>query len=232
MTNPWSVPIQTRAPGARASFHCGLWALLSLVICFPVGMVLAVIAILQYQRAKRLASRNPAGYRQPAVAGLVMAILTLVCVPVVVGFGLLSAVTVPAYQQYRGRAQDRAVQANVSNGALEMLVELQSMGSTPATSAQLAAALEARVPGKLGAQLNPWRRDSQAYALQVGILQGCASEADAAQAASVRATVLGQTVFSVQAPGVTGEPGYLVAAALVRTPVQGHQVVTKVLLLQ
>lgn len=95
------------APGARAAFHCGLWSLFSMFLCFPVALGLAVAAIVQNQKAHRLARENPGAYRKPGSGGLVMAIIALAILPLLAVLGIVSAIAIPAFLAQRERARAR-----------------------------------------------------------------------------------------------------------------------------
>ncbi len=102
---PIPAAVASPAPGARAAFHCGLWSLLSVFLCFPVALGLAVAAIVQNQKAHRLARENPGAYRKPGSGGLVMAIIALAILPLLAVLGIVSAIAIPAFLGQRERAR-------------------------------------------------------------------------------------------------------------------------------
>src|SRR5512140_2320246 len=97
-------PIETLplipAPGAKAAKFCGILAIILALTCVgvPVALVLAVIAIAQYTKARGCARLEPGIYEVPSVTGLVTGIIALVLplmlLPVV---GIAASIAIPAY---------------------------------------------------------------------------------------------------------------------------------------
>lgn len=102
-----------KAPGAKASFHCGLWALITAVFCFPVSIVLSIIAIVKNSKAKRLARENVSSFEKPGSSGMIMGITALIITFLLWIVGIMAAVSIPAILGQRERARSRAVQSMV-----------------------------------------------------------------------------------------------------------------------
>ena len=92
------------APGARGAKLCGIWSIIATVTCvgIPVGIVLAIIALVQQAKANRLAKENPDLYERPAATGLVTGIIGLAMPVLMLPFiGVVSAISIPAFVGYR-----------------------------------------------------------------------------------------------------------------------------------
>lgn len=119
--NPYETPSaplnpMEPAPGAKASFHLGLWSILLNVLCgcFPVAIPLGVMAIVKHGKAERAAQAEPNRYFPPSPTGKTLGIvglcLTVVALMVV---GMISAIAIPALLGQRQRAQEHMVQSQV-----------------------------------------------------------------------------------------------------------------------
>ena len=111
-----SVAPLKEAPGAKASFHLGLWGLIAnLLCCLPVGMGLAIAALVKHGKAKRAAAEVPDRYRRPNSTGFVLGIAALVSTLLVLPMiGMVSAIAVPALLGQRERARLTLVHYNAA----------------------------------------------------------------------------------------------------------------------
>ena len=86
------------APGAKASRHCGIWALVTVFLFFPISLILAIIAIVQNNKAKTLAKNAPQTYRFPTSTGMVLGIVSIGLIPALLFFvGIIAAIAIPAF---------------------------------------------------------------------------------------------------------------------------------------
>ncbi|WP_005032250.1 hypothetical protein [Holophaga foetida] len=219
------------APGARASRHCGIWALVLVIIFFPAAVILGIIAIVQNNKAKTLARNAPDTYRAPSSAGMIMGILSLVAIPVFLFLaGVFAAIAIPAFIGQRNRAQDRVALTHLSTGT-GVLVNQFEMGMVQGKLDQdLHKDLETQLR-ETGAPLkNPWNVTGPAFEYSIAIVNGL-DEDGLREVAQSQASNLGQVVFVVQFPSRPGESqqaGFLAGAVRTRMPVDGSTVTTRV----
>lgn len=220
------------APGARASRHCGIWALVLVILFFPASVVLGIIAIVQNNKAKALARNAPGTYSTPSSAGMIMGILSLVAIPVFLFFvGILAAIAIPAFVGQRNRVRDRVALTNLATGA-GVLVNQYEMGAVQGKLDQeIHMDLEAQLR-ETGAPLkNPWNIASPAFEYSVTVVNGLDAEG-VQEAAKDRASSLGRVVFIVQFPSRRQDPkrqsGFIAGAVQTRMPIQGSTVTTRV----
>jgi type II secretory pathway pseudopilin PulG len=120
----------TPAPGAKAAKVCGILAIVFALTCigFPVAIILGIVALVQQAKAKRLAKAQPETYEPVSSTGLVTGIIGLVLPVVMLPFaGIVSAIAIPAFLAQRDRAQEIAVQSNLSAAKAQAEATLQSM---------------------------------------------------------------------------------------------------------
>jgi len=210
------------APGARAAFHCGLWSLLSMFLCFPVAMGLGVAAIVQNQKAQRLARENPGAYLKPGSGGLVMAILALALVPLLAILGIVSAIAIPAFLGQRDRARDKGAIANLDSGLSALAGEAGLLkGRSPQ---EVKAGLEAAL--RRDASRNPWSPQAPAFTYTVEVVGG--QDGDGfEEAARAAGGALGECAYVVQLPAER-QPGMLGGAVRLKHPVAGSTWYVKV----
>lgn len=203
------------APGARGAKLCGIWSIIASVTCvgIPIGLVLAIIALVQQAKAKGLAKENPDLYEMPAATGLVTGIIGLAMPVVMLPFiGIVSAITIPALLTQRARARDMAATVNTVKGVgdLEAQYDMLALDKTPPE--QIPGALEAWLRQNGAKDHNPWdeTRQAPAYDFHIEVLSGL--DQDGVQdAAASEATTLGQPLFVIELPA-NGQPGYLSGA--------------------
>ena len=73
-----SVSTLPRAPGASTAKTTGILSIVLGVLCLPVGLVLAIVALVQHHKAKSAYAANPGDYQPVGNVGFVTAILGLV----------------------------------------------------------------------------------------------------------------------------------------------------------
>jgi len=185
MQNPDQLP---EAPGARASRLCGIWALVMVVPFFPASLILAIIAIVRNLTARSRAGKAPQAYRMPSRAGMIMGAASILAVPVFVFF---AGVTVFVVMSRRTWAKDQAAVAHLSS----TLPELAAKCASGATVEKL----EAQLRDGRAELRNPWNPGAPAFEYTLPVLSGL-DEGGIREAARLRATTLGQTVFVVQLP--------------------------------
>ena len=104
------------APGARAAKRCGIWSIVASLTCvgLPVGIVLAIIAVVQQAKAKRLAKENPDLYETPTNVGLVTSIIGLAMPVLMLPFlGIAAAIAIPLMQGQRIKAEGQHMSQTV-----------------------------------------------------------------------------------------------------------------------
>lgn len=217
------------APGARAAKLCGIWSLIASVTCvgIPIGVVLAIIALVQQAKAKRLAKENPDHYELPTNTGLVTGILGLAMPVVMLPFiGIVSAIAIPALLSQRSRERDIAVHWNMlkATGDLVGQYDLLAIQKTPLD--QVPAALEAWLKKDTAADKNPWDVAAPAFNYHIEVVSDL-DEAGMDDRVSAEASALGQPVFIIELPA-QGRSGYLAGAVRTQTPLDGKMVSTNV----
>lgn len=214
----------SEAPGARASFHLGLWALITgaTVVLAPVGIALAIAAIVQGSKAHRLSLAYPDQFLAPGGAGKVMGIVALCLVPVMVFFlGIVSAIAIPALLAQRGRARDKAAVANLTDALGTLAVRAEG----PVKAEEVQRFLAQRP------ERNPWDPNVPAHHATLTVTQGL-DEAGLRAQAELQARVKGQATYLLQVPDGRGGSGYLAGAVRLSQPVNGSTCVVRVLTLE
>lgn len=150
------------APGAKASFHLGLWSILLNVVCgcFPVAIPLGVMAIVKHGRAERAAQAEPDRYLPPSPTGKTLGIvglcLTVVALMVV---GMISAIAIPAMLGQRQRAQERMVHSQVMALKADLYQEAERINMDKGRKATPDEVIDAVLASKV-AERNPYARES------------------------------------------------------------------------
>jgi len=128
-------PFRPEAPGAKSSRTLGILALVSsvLVLCFPLGILFGIIALVKHGKASRLQKASPDQFQPVGSVGMVTGILGLVLAVLVAlpAIGVTAAVAVPAYLGYRARASEVAMTAQVKQikaVALDEAARMQAEG--------------------------------------------------------------------------------------------------------
>jgi hypothetical protein len=214
----------TPAPGARGAKLCGIWSIVASLTCvgIPVGIVLAIIALVQQAKANRLAKENPDFYERPAATGLVTGIIGLAMPLVMLPFlGIVSAITIPALLSQRARARDMAATLNTVKGVGDLTAQYDMLAMEKTPPEQVPGALEAWLRQNATRDRNPWDETHQApvYNFHIEVLSGLDQDSVGEMAAS-EATTLGQPVFVIELPA-NGQPGYLSGAVRLQNPHAG-----------
>ncbi len=216
-------------PGARASFHLGLWSLLSnLLLLLPVSIGLGIAAIVTNRRAAHRAEAAPGTYQKPASTGLILGIVGLCIAPVMLVFlGIISAIAIPALLGQRGRARDKAVVQNLL-GTLPDLMKVHDKGSERnAPPDQVHQELDATLQTLANGSRNPWNQAQPAFEHRIQVCEGLTPEG-VREAAEARATDRGTAVFVIQFRTTVQAPGYLAGAVRTQMPINGRTLVSKV----
>jgi len=220
------------APGAKAARHCGIWALVTVFLFFPISFILAIIAIVQNNRAKTHARNAPQAYRLPTSTGMILGILSIVIIPVFLFFvGIIAAIAIPAFLGQRNRARDKAAISNMVAGTADLVRQLDQGVELGKTDGQIHQELEGYLKTSGATQKNPWDPTIPAFSYSIAVVEGLDGQG-VKEAAGAQATSLGQSVFAIQFPSRPGNPtprpGFLAGAVQTRTPIQGSTVTSKV----
>jgi type II secretory pathway pseudopilin PulG len=134
-----SVLPHPKAPGAGAAKVTGSLSIVFAILCFPVGLVLAIVALVQHNKARGAQAANPEGFQPVTSVGLVTGVLGLVLAVlmflVVVSVG---AVAIPTFYRYREQAQGLVVARNLETAVI--------------SAEQAVRELLARAPGQIPSQ--------------------------------------------------------------------------------
>ena len=203
------------APGARAAKLCGIWSIIAGATCIglPVGFVLAIVALVQQAKARRLAREAPGLYEQPASTGLVTGLIGLVMPVVMLPFiGIVSAIAIPALLSQRARARDLSARMNMVKATSDLVAQYDLLAEQKTPPDQIPGALEAWLRQSAAAERNPWdeTRQAPAYNFHIEVVSGIDGDS-VGEMASAQATALGQPVFVLELPA-NGQPGYLSGA--------------------
>lgn len=208
------------APGARGAKLCGIWSLIASVTCvgIPIGLVLAICALVMSAKARRLARENPGVYERPTATGLVTGIIGLAMPIVMLPFlGIVSAIAIPALLSQRARARDKSAMENMIGRTGDLVGQYDKLSEAKTPADQIPAALEAYLQQTAGQARNPWDPTAPAYRVHIEVVQGRDRDGMAEEAQS-EATVLGQPVWVLElpapdrySPGLIN-PGFLAGA--------------------
>ena len=217
------------APGARAAKLCGIWSLvLSFTcVCLPIGFVLAIIALVQQAKAKRMAKEHPDYYETPTATGLVTGIIGLAMPVLMLPFiGIVSAIAIPAMLSQRGRARDKAaIEIMISRtGDLVGQWDNQRTANTPPE--QMPQALETYLREHANADRNPWNLAQPAYEAHIEVVSNLDRE-ELEQFSTTEAAELGRPVWVLELPQAN-RPGFIGGAVRTQNAIHGSFVVTKV----
>src|ERR1035438_8437281 len=116
-----SVSTLPRAPGASTAKTTGILSIVLGILCLPVGLVLAIVALVQHHKAKRAFAGSPEAFQPVGSVGLVTAILGLVIPLMLAMVGMVAAIMFPSFLRYRGQARDKAA-VSIMNETLQELV--------------------------------------------------------------------------------------------------------------
>jgi len=233
---PFPAPIQRPAqgllpvaPGASAAKTTGILSLIFAFLCLPVGIVLAIVALVQHSKAKTAYSLSPGSYQPVSSVGRTTAIIGLV-LPVLLFFiGLVSAIAIPALLGQRGRARDKASIATMTTAIADLAGESDKQRELGVPVERLSAQLEVKLRALGSTTLNPWDTSTPAFTYTVQVVRAGDSSVAADQARGLAADK-GRSVFVLALPdAINNRPGYLAGAVRLETPVNGSRVFTKVI---
>ena len=216
---------QIPAPGARMSLHCGIWGMVGMVLFFPIGVVLAILAIVQGSKAQGLARRHPERYRKPGRAGFVMGIIALVLLPFLAVVGIISAIAIPALLGQRARARDKVSIQRLEGALSDLVNEFDKNKEANQPEAAIKAQLDSCITAAGQGQSNPWNPGAPAYRNAIVVVNGGSQEQLEASARE-QATVLGQPTYYIEFP-VPGQAGCLVGAVRLNSAVNGDPVMVR-----
>jgi hypothetical protein len=217
------------APGARGAKLCGIWSVVASLTCvgIPVGIVLAIIALVQQAKANRLAKENPESYERPAATGLITGIIGLAMPVLMLPFiGIVSAIAIPALLTQRTRARDNVATEHMMRRTEDLLTQYSRLMHEKTPPEQIPGAMEAWLQEEGAKDQNPWNPGLPAYDYHIKVLSGLDRESVGEMAAS-EATTLGQPVFVIELP-TDSQPGYLSSAIRVRSEVRANPFVNTV----
>ena len=200
------------APGARGAKLCGIWSLIASATCvgIPIGLVLAIIALVQQAKAKRLAKENPDFYEQPTATGLVTGIIGLAMPVIMLPFlGIVSAIAIPALLSQRSRARDKAAIENMVGRTGDLVGQWDKQRELGANFNEALPRLENYIQETSGHDRDPWNSSLPAYNYRIEVVEGFDTAEGMKSAAYSRATQLGQVVFIIQNPQ-NDKPGFIV----------------------
>ncbi|HEU4952389.1 MAG TPA: hypothetical protein VFT46_10575 [Holophagaceae bacterium] len=213
------------APGARGAKLCGIWSLVASVTCvgLPIGIVLAIVALVQSAKARRLAREYPDHYAAPPATGLVLGIIGLAMPVILVPFiGIVSAIAIPAMLSQRARARDKAAMETMISRTGDLVAKYDALREAHTPDAQIPEALEALLQQSASGP-NPWNPGAPACRVHLEVVTGLDRDAMEAEAKS-EATELGQAVWVLElpapdpySPGLTN-PGFLAGAVRLQQP--------------
>ncbi len=219
-------PALVPAPGAGGAKACGILSIPAGIICFPVGIVLAIVALVQQAKARRFAREEPDAYEMPTSTGMVTAIIGLSLVPILMAIGMVSAIAIPALLSQRGRARDKAAIENMVGRTADLVGQWDKQREVNTPQDQIPAALEAWLKQNTAADKNPWDPTAPAFTYHIKVVSDLDEAAMGDMVASEAAT-LGQPVFIVELPA-QGRAGYLAGAVRTQMLRDGNAVSTKV----
>ncbi len=212
MTDALSAPVDlVPAPGARGAKHCGIWSLILSCTCvgLPIGLVLAICALVLSAKARRLARENPGTYERPTATGLVTGIIGLAMPVVMLPFlGIVSAIAIPAMLSQRARARDKAAIETMVGRTGDLVAQWDRQREMATPSDQIPAALEAYL--KEGADRNPWNPAEPAVNAHLEIVSNLDQD-EIGQRAASEAVEKGQAVWVLELPQA-GRPGFISGA--------------------
>jgi type II secretory pathway pseudopilin PulG len=210
-----SASLLPQAPGASAAKTTGILSLVFGFLCFPVGLILAIVALVQHHKAKRAVAVEPEAYQPVGSVGLVTAIVGLVLPLVMMIVGIISAIAIPALLGQRERARDRAALSTLASAMGDLAGEYDRLADARTPREAIPAQLEAKLR-TLGAETrNPWNPAVPAFSYAIEVVDGATPAALTAQA-EARATEKGVVVFVIAPPDAARtRSGYLAGAVRV-----------------
>ncbi|HJW42859.1 MAG TPA: hypothetical protein VJ463_00260, partial [Geothrix sp.] len=215
------------APGASTAKTTGILSIVLGLLCLPVGLVLAIVALVQHNKAKSTCAAAPDTYQPVGNVGLVTAIIGLVLPVLLVFTGIIAAIAIPALLGQRGRARDKAAMAALTGTLGDLVLEYDRQVAANAPPSALPGALEAKLKDLGREARNPWNPAAPPFVYTVGVVEGADADTLAALARA-RATEKGAPVFLL-APSdpAQARQGWLAGAVRLQQPINGESVYTK-----
>ncbi len=225
----YAAPSLIEAPGAKGSRICGILAIVASLTCIgiPVGIILAIVALVQQAKAKRLARENPESYRVPTSSGLVLGIIGLVMPVLMLPFvGIVSAVAIPALLGQRTRAREKAVVMTLNTMLPDLANRYGRALETGAEPGVIKADLEQTLLTSPNLK-NPYNPGGPAFTHTIAVITAT-TEDEVAAAAQAQATTLGEVTFIMSVPLDPQGPRFVAGA--VQTQATGeHRIRFRVL---
>ncbi len=223
------------APGSKAARNCGIISIILSFTCIglPIGIVLAIIALVQQSKAKAAAKAEPNLYEMPTQTGLVTGIIGLVMPVLMLPFiGIVSAIAIPALLGQRARARDKASISSMMSKQTDLLVEYQKLSESQTPTPEIPAKLESFLENSARQERNPWAPTEGSAAFDFHIRVAANLDKSAIEKMAIgEATTLGRPVFVIELPA-HGETGYLASAVLVQNHLNNGPVYSKVVPLE
>jgi len=226
-----SASILPQAPGASTAKITGILSIILGLLCFPVGLVLAIVALVQHNKARNAQAASPEAYQPVGSVGLVTAIVGLIMPLVMVIIGIVAAIAIPALLGQRSRARDKAAVATMTSTLSDLVMEYDKQVEGRTAREEIPARLESKLRA-LGAQeKNPWNRALPAFTYRIELVNDATPE-DLSEVARARAVEKGVSVFVLSLPEPSrARGGQLAGAVRIQTLMNGSPVVTKLVAL-
>lgn len=217
-----------QAPGAGTAKTTGILSIVLGLLCFPIGLVLAIIAIVQHNKAKGAVLANPGVYQPVGGVGLVTAIIGLV-MPLVLAFiGIVAAIAIPALLGQRARARDKVAVATMTSTLSDLMADYDLQVESRAAMERIPSHMEAKLRSLGEGIRNPWNPNAPAFTYTIEVME--AADRDSIIGwVQARAMEKGVSVFMISLPDASrGRNGYLAGAVRIHTSTKGSPVITKV----
>lgn len=201
------------APGARGAKLCGIWSLIASATCvgLPIGIVLAICALVMSAKARRLAREEPETYARPTATGLVTGIIGLAMPVIMLPFiGIVSAIAIPALLSQRARARDKASIENMVGRTGDLVGQWDKQREMNTPPDQIPAALEAYLKQTTASDKNPWSPTTPAFSYHIEIASNLDQD-EIGQMAASEAVEKGQAVWIIELPEAS-RPGFISGA--------------------
>jgi uncharacterized membrane protein len=217
-----------QAPGASTAKTTGILSIVLGLLCLPVGLILAIIALVQHNKAKGACLANPGMYEPVGNTGLVTAIIGLILPLVLAIIGIIAAIAIPALLGQRGRARDRASMSNMTSAVGDLVGEYDRLVENRTPRESVPTALETKLRAIGADTKNPWDPTVPAFTYTIEVVDGVDRDSLTSLVQS-RATQKGVSVFMITLPDASrAQRGYLAGAVLLQAPVNGSPVRFKV----
>lgn len=217
-----------QAPGASTAKTTGILSIILGFLCFPIGLVLAIVALVQHQKAQRAFAANPGSFLPVGNTGLVTAIVGLIMPVVLALIGIVAAIAIPALLGQRSRARDKACISTLTTTTADLLGEYDRLVANRTPREAIPSALEGRLKVLGTTEKNPWDPRAAAFADTIQVTDSADGELLAVQVQAL-AQAKGTVVFLLSLPDPERtRSGYLAGAVRIQTPVDGSPVLFKI----